>query len=276
MHIADPTHRHLRRQRDRRRRPADRGRAPRPRRSSAHDGSVAVAFFGDGAVAHGTFHEAVNLAAVWQLPVIFFCENNGYAEFSPAVDPARGAARAARRRLRRRLRRGRRQRRRGDRGRDGRRWSTRLAPGAVPSSSRPPPTAGTATTKATRSATARPTRCGSGRRATRCSSTRAGSESAGVADDDARVACESSVARELDDAVEAARRLAPPGGRHADRLRRPARDPTRAEPPPPAADAPVFRTMDAIRDRARSRARRATSACSSPASTSAPAATCSA
>ena len=48
------------------------------------DGSVAVAFFGDGAVAHGTFHEAVNLAAVWKLPVIFFCENNGYAEFSPA------------------------------------------------------------------------------------------------------------------------------------------------------------------------------------------------
>src|SRR5438552_7058473 len=49
------------------------------------DGSVAVAFFGDGAVAHGTFHEAVNLAAVWRLPVIFFCENNGYAEFSPAA-----------------------------------------------------------------------------------------------------------------------------------------------------------------------------------------------
>src|SRR4051812_8149104 len=49
------------------------------------DGAVAVAFFGDGAVAHGAFHEAVNLAAVWQLPVIFFCENNGYAEFSPAA-----------------------------------------------------------------------------------------------------------------------------------------------------------------------------------------------
>ena len=48
------------------------------------DGGVAVAFFGDGAVAHGAFHEAVNLAAVWQLPVVFFCENNGYAEFSPA------------------------------------------------------------------------------------------------------------------------------------------------------------------------------------------------
>ena len=48
------------------------------------DGSVAVAFFGDGAVAQGAFHEALNLAAVWELPVVFFCENNGYAEFSPA------------------------------------------------------------------------------------------------------------------------------------------------------------------------------------------------
>src|SRR6266581_3897067 len=48
------------------------------------DGNLAVSFFGDGAVASGAFHEAVNLAAVWQLPVVFFCENNGYAEFSPA------------------------------------------------------------------------------------------------------------------------------------------------------------------------------------------------
>jgi 2-oxoisovalerate dehydrogenase E1 component len=48
------------------------------------DGSIAVAFFGDGAQAQGAFHEALNLAAVWQLPVVFFCENNGYAEFSPA------------------------------------------------------------------------------------------------------------------------------------------------------------------------------------------------
>jgi 2-oxoisovalerate dehydrogenase E1 component len=49
-----------------------------------HEGSVAAAFFGDGAVAHGTFHEALNLAAVWSLPVVFFCEDNGYAEFSPS------------------------------------------------------------------------------------------------------------------------------------------------------------------------------------------------
>src|SRR5262245_41886445 len=47
--------------------------------------SVVVAFFGDGAIATGAFHEAVNLAAVWRLPVIFFCENNHYAEFSPAA-----------------------------------------------------------------------------------------------------------------------------------------------------------------------------------------------
>jgi 2-oxoisovalerate dehydrogenase E1 component len=46
---------------------------------------VVVAFFGDGAVAQGAFHEAVNLAALWHLPVIFLCENNHYAEFSPAA-----------------------------------------------------------------------------------------------------------------------------------------------------------------------------------------------
>lgn len=43
---------------------------------------VAVAFFGEGAVNQGSFHEALNLAAIWDLPVIFACENNVYAEFS--------------------------------------------------------------------------------------------------------------------------------------------------------------------------------------------------
>ena len=49
------------------------------------DGGVTVAFFGDGAVAQGAFHESINLAAVWKLPVVFWCENNGYAEFSSAA-----------------------------------------------------------------------------------------------------------------------------------------------------------------------------------------------
>jgi 2-oxoisovalerate dehydrogenase E1 component len=47
------------------------------------DRTVVVAFFGDGAAAQGAFHEALNLASIWQLPVVFFCENNGYSEFSP-------------------------------------------------------------------------------------------------------------------------------------------------------------------------------------------------
>lgn len=51
----------------------------------AHRNHVVVAFFGDGAVAQGAFHEAVNLAALWQLPIVFFCENNQYAEFSSAA-----------------------------------------------------------------------------------------------------------------------------------------------------------------------------------------------
>jgi len=45
-------------------------------------GRVAVAFFGEGAVNQGAFHEAVNLAAIWELPVLLVCENNIYAEFS--------------------------------------------------------------------------------------------------------------------------------------------------------------------------------------------------
>ncbi len=46
-------------------------------------GRVAVAFFGDGGANQGVLHESMNLASVWQLPVIFCCENNGYAESTP-------------------------------------------------------------------------------------------------------------------------------------------------------------------------------------------------
>lgn len=41
--------------------------------------SITVCFFGDGAVAEGEFHESLNLAALWRLPVLFVCENNRYA-----------------------------------------------------------------------------------------------------------------------------------------------------------------------------------------------------
>jgi 2-oxoisovalerate dehydrogenase E1 component len=60
---------------------------------------VSVAFFGDGAANNGAFHEGLNLAAIWRLPVLFVCENNLYATEVPfetvAGNPdvaARGAA----------------------------------------------------------------------------------------------------------------------------------------------------------------------------------------
>src|SRR4051812_28157204 len=46
-------------------------------------GGVAVAFFGDGAVNNGAFHEGLNLAGIWKLPVLFVCENNEYATEGP-------------------------------------------------------------------------------------------------------------------------------------------------------------------------------------------------
>jgi len=46
---------------------------------------VSVCFFGDGAANEGSFHESLNLASAFKLPVIFVCENNQYGEFTPAI-----------------------------------------------------------------------------------------------------------------------------------------------------------------------------------------------
>ncbi|MCA9011033.1 MAG: hypothetical protein KDB01_14885, partial [Planctomycetaceae bacterium] len=62
------------------------------------NGNVAVAFFGDGAVNNGAFHEALNMASIWKLPTLFICENNQYATevpFSYSSGSDSVAARAA-------------------------------------------------------------------------------------------------------------------------------------------------------------------------------------
>ena len=57
---------------------------------------VAVAFFGDGAVNNGAFHEGLNLASIWKLPVLFVCENNQYATEVAFADVAGNPSVAAR------------------------------------------------------------------------------------------------------------------------------------------------------------------------------------
>ena len=55
---------------------------------------MTVASFGDGATGTGSFHEAVNLAALWNIPIVFVCQNNRYAEMTPTAEaqPVAGVA----------------------------------------------------------------------------------------------------------------------------------------------------------------------------------------
>ena len=55
------------------------------------DGRVAVCFFGDGATAQGLWYEVMNMAALWSLPVIYACENNGYSEYTRTEEIAAGS-----------------------------------------------------------------------------------------------------------------------------------------------------------------------------------------
>ena len=207
------------------------------------DGGVAVAFFGDGAIAQGAFHEAVNLASVWQLPVVFWCENNGYAEFSPAATQT--AATLERR-------------------------SSGYDVDYVAVDGNDVTATATVMTRVVEAV-----RGGGGPAIVEATTYRWHGhyegdpqryreqaevdawkdrdpliaharrlESAGFTSDDI-ASLESSVARELDEAVEKARRLAPPDtadlGAFVTRPR-----PQPPEPPAPTEDAPVFRTLDAV------------------------------
>ncbi len=208
------------------------------------DGSVAVAFFGDGASAQGAFHEAMNLAAVWGLPVIFFCENNGYAEFSPTATQQAASLE---------------QRAAGY----GIRYVAVDGNDVVATASLMEELVGAARAghgpAVVEAATYRwhghyegdPQRYRTPEELTAWEARdpllvhEGRLRNEGVGDDEIK-ALESSVADELDEAVEAARALSsPPVATLTDFVVR-AR-PARSEPPPPSQDAPVFRTMDAIR-----------------------------
>src|SRR5258708_17886108 len=54
-------------------------------------GRVAIAFFGDGAANQGVLMEALNVGALWKLPLVLVCENNGFSEFSPTATVTAGS-----------------------------------------------------------------------------------------------------------------------------------------------------------------------------------------
>ncbi len=208
------------------------------------DGGVAVAFFGDGAPAQGAFHEAVNLAAVWKLPVVFFCENNGYAEFSPVATQHVASL----------------ERRAAGYGVDhvGIDGNDVVAAAAVMADVVSSVRAGDGPVVVEavtyrwhghyegdpeRYRSAEEVKEWEGRDPLPAHERRL--RDAGVGDDEI-TALESSVAEQLDAAVEAARRLDEPAPSTLTDFVVRARPPA-VEPAPPPGDAPVFRTMDAIR-----------------------------
>jgi 2-oxoisovalerate dehydrogenase E1 component len=208
------------------------------------DGTVTVAFFGDGAVAQGAFHEALNLAAVWELPVVFFCENNGYAEFSAASTQhaATLEERAAGYGITYRA----------VDGNDVSATATVMESVVGAARDGHGPSLVEATTyrwhghyEGDPERYRSPDEVEEWRSHDPLLAHESVLRAAGVADDQIK-ALEASVAAALDGAVDAARRLAVPATTTlTDFVVRPR--PVRPEPAAPATDAPVFRTMDAIR-----------------------------
>ncbi len=208
------------------------------------DGSVAVAFFGDGAPAQGGFHESLNLAAVWRLPVVFFCENNGYAEFSPTT--TQHAATLAQRTAGYGIR------YLGVDGNDVVATATAMQDAVVAVRGGASPMLVEATTyrwhghyegDPERYRTPAEVREWEARDPLVTHARRL--RDAGVGDDEIK-AVEAAGAAELDGALDGARRMAGPSPATLHHFVVRAR-PSRAEPVAPAADAPVFRTMEAVR-----------------------------
>jgi 2-oxoisovalerate dehydrogenase E1 component len=207
------------------------------------DGSVAVAFFGDGASAQGAFHEALNLAAVWELPVIFFCENNGYAEFSPASTQHAASLeqRAA----------GYGMSYVGVDGNDVTATAAAMEEVVLARrAGRGPAVVEAATYRWNGHYEGDPQRyrtpdeIGSWEERDPLLGHEGRLRDAGVGDDELK-ALESAVAEKLDEAVAMARRLeSPQSATLTDFVLR--ASPTRVEPTPPSGDVPTFRTMDAI------------------------------
>jgi 2-oxoisovalerate dehydrogenase E1 component len=208
------------------------------------DSSAAVAFFGDGAPAQGGFHESLNLAAVWRLPVVFFCENNGYAEFSPTATQHAGTLeqRAVGYGIRYV----------GVDGNDVVATAAIMQDAVVVARGGAGPVLVEATTYRWRGhyegdperyRTPQEVREWEARDPLVVHARRL--RDAGLADDEIK-AVEDASAAELDGALEAARRLGAPSPATLHDFVVRAR-PSRPEPVPPAADAPAFRTTDAVR-----------------------------